>query len=137
MESTNNKSNEDKEMRTEQNSYDTIRDLFNCDWIYEILSCLIIEDLYFGQLQTNIKINKDIKEQRDTKLISGEELGGKLTLLIQNNIVKKGIINPSRITEGYMITEYGLKAIEIYLPMLQWAVKHYENMRGGEDKSKW
>ena len=103
MESTNNKSNEDKEMRTEQNSYDTIRDLFNCDWIYEILSCLIIEDLYFGQLQTNIKINKDIKEQRDTKLISGEELGGKLTLLIQNNIVKKGIINPSRITEGYMI----------------------------------
>ena len=130
-------SNEDKNMRTEQNSYDTIRDLFNCIWIYEILKCLLKEPLYFGQIQKNIKINKDIKEQRDTKLISPEELISKLTLLINNNIIKKGIINPERITEGYMFTEYGLKAIETNLPMLLWAIKHDKNMRGSEDKSKW
>ena len=137
MEPTDNMSEKDKATRSEHRSYDTVRDLLNCNLVYEILSCLIKNPQYYIQLKTNIKINKDIKEQKDTKKISGGEISTKLKLLIDNNILEKLIINPLRIRKGYAITAYGLNAIEINLPILQWGVTHEINMRGTEDKSLW
>ena len=51
--------------------------------------------------------------------------------------MRKGIINPSRVTEGYIISEYELKVIELYLPVLIWGEKYDKNMRSGKDKSEW